>query len=77
MSWSNNRLWVSNRNQVFASDIGNPLKFTETQYLNEARAFYLASDCTGIVETPDRSGILCFTENDGTLILSSVEDRTQ
>lgn len=75
--WSNNRLWVSRGNQIFASDIGNPLKFTEAQYLNEGRAFYLSSNCTGIIETPDKDGILCFTERDGTLLLSSIQDRTQ
>lgn len=74
--WSNNRLWVSRKNQIFASDIGNPLKFTEAQYLNEGRAFYLPAPCTGIVETSDRQGILCFTANTGTLIQSSIQDRT-
>ncbi len=76
MSWSNNRLWVSRNTQIFASDIGNPLKFTETQYLNEARAFYLSSDCTGIVETADRQGIVCFTSDNGVLLQSSIQDRT-
>ncbi len=75
MCWSNNRLWVSRGSQIFASDIGNPLKFTETQYLNEARAFYLKSDCTGIAETPDRLGIICFTSDSGDLIKSSIQDR--
>src|SRR5664279_3368616 len=77
MAWSNNRLWVSRGNQVFASDIGNPLKFTEAQYLNEARAFYLPNECTGITPTPDNTGILCFTLYEGVFIKSSVQDRTQ
>jgi hypothetical protein len=77
MAWSNNRLWVSRGNQIFASDIGNPLKFTEAQYLNEARAFYLPSDCSGMAETPDRQGIICFTQREGVFIKSSVQDRTQ
>lgn len=81
MKWSNNRLWVSRGNQIFASDIGNPLKFTETQYLNEGRAFYLPDECTGIVEIEDSNGIpqgiVCFTERTGTLLLSSIQDRTQ
>lgn len=75
MVWSNNRLWVSRRNRVFASDIGNPLKFTEAQYLNEARSFLLPGDCTGIVETSDQRGILCFTKENITLIQSSLQDR--
>ena len=77
MVWSNNRLWVSRGTQIFASDIGNPLKFTEAQYLNEGRAFYLSGDCTGIGETSDRQGIICFTGSEGIFIKSSVQDRTQ
>lgn len=77
MCWSNNRLWVSRGGQIFASDIGNPLKFTETQYLNEGRAFYLPGTCMGIIETTDQQGILCFTSDSGTKILSSIQDRTQ
>jgi hypothetical protein len=76
MKWSNNRLWVSRDDQVFASDIGNPLKFTEAQYINEARAFYLPGKCTGIVETTDQQGILCFTAESGTFLRSSIQDRT-
>jgi hypothetical protein len=73
--WSNNRLWVSIDNKILASDIGNPLKFTETQYINEARAFYLPSKCTGLVETTDQNGILVFTENEGIFIRSSIQNR--
>ncbi len=76
MKWSNNRLWVSRGNLIKASDIGNPLKFTETQYLNEARAFYLPGNCTGIAETSDQQGIVCFTDNTGTFLKSSIQDRT-
>lgn len=76
MAWSNNRLWVSRNDRLFASDIGNPTKFTETQYLNEARAFYLPGTCTGITETTDRQGIVCFTETTGTFFQSSIQDRT-
>jgi len=77
MCWSNNRLWVSRGSQVFASDIGNPLKFTESQYISEGRAFYLPGECTGIVETADRQGIICFTKETGTFLQSAIQDRTQ
>ncbi len=76
MKWSNNRLWVSRGNQIFASDIGNPLKFVDGQYLNEGRAFYLPDNCTGIAETTDVQGIICFTDNTGTFLQSSIQDRT-
>lgn len=75
--WSNNRLWVTFNSQLYASDIGNPLKFTEAQYINEARAFYLSGPCSGIIETPDRDGILVFTNRDCTLFMSSIQDRTR
>jgi hypothetical protein len=74
--WSNNRLWVSRGAQIFASDIGNPLKFTEAQYLNEGRAFYLPGACTGMIETADRQGIICFTQEVGVLLQTSIQDRT-
>lgn len=80
MIWSGNRLWVSRGNQIFASDIGNPLKFTEAQYLNEARAFYLSGDCTGMIEVPSDNnvskGFIAFTDHDGTLFQSYIQDRT-
>lgn len=76
MKWSNNRLWVSRNDQVFASDIGNPLKFTETQYLNEARAFILPGNCTGMAETSDQQGVICFTAESCVFLRSSIQDRT-
>lgn len=75
MHWSNNRLWISRGTQIFASDIGNPLSFTEATYLNEARAFYLPGDCTGISETADKEGIMCFTSESVSFIKSSIQDR--
>lgn len=76
MIWSGNRLWVSRGNQIFASDIGNPLKFTESTYLNEARSFFLSGPCTGIVASPDQQGIIAFTETDGTFFQSVIQQRT-
>ncbi len=61
---------------MFASDIGNPLKFTEAQYLNEGRSFYLPEVCTGIVPTTDQQGIVCFTQQTGTFLQSSIQDRS-
>jgi hypothetical protein len=75
MRWSGNRLWVSRQGQIFASDFGNPMKFTEAQYINEGRAFYLTSECTGMIETPDQSGLIVFTADNGTLFKTSIQDR--
>lgn len=77
MKWSGNRLWVSRGPLVFASDLGNPRKFTEAQYINEGRAFYLPADCTGMVETPDRKGLIAFTQKRGELFQSNIQDRTK
>lgn len=76
MKWSGNRLWVSRDGQVFASDFGNPLKFTEAQYINEGRSFYLTGECSGMIETPDQSGLIVFTADNGTLFKTSIQDRT-
>jgi len=80
MIWSGNRLWVSRGNQIFAGDIGNPLKFTETLYLNEGRAFNLSGPCNGMIEVPadaaGAKGFIAFTETDGTLFASYIQDRT-
>lgn len=80
MIWSGNRLWVSRGNQIFASDIGNPLKFTEGIYLNNGRAFNLSGPCTGMVEVPTDSagarGFIAFTDRDGTLFQSNIQERS-
>lgn len=75
--YSNNRLWVARGRFIFASDIGNPLKFKESQYINESPAFILPDDCTGMIEVTDQSGILCFYENGADFIETSLQDRTQ
>lgn len=77
MKWSGNRLWVARGPLVFASDAGNPMKFTEAQYINEGRAFYLPDSCTGMVETPDRKGLIAFTEDQGIVFQTNIQDRTK
>ncbi len=77
MTWSNNRLWISNGIKVYASDWGNPKSFDEAQYLNEGRAFYLPEPCTGMAETSDEQGLLVFTRQTATYIKSGIQDRTQ
>lgn len=76
MKWSNNRLWIEHNGKIQASDLGNPLKFKDAQVLNEGRAFFLSSDCTGMVETPDQKGLIVFTRNNGSLFQTHIADRT-
>jgi hypothetical protein len=77
MEWSGNRLWVARNNQVFASDYGNPLKFTEAQYLAEGRAFYFSDNITGLVEVNNPNSLLVFTERNTTQLLSNITTRTE
>lgn len=77
MIWSNNRLWVARGNRVFSSDLGNPLKFVDRRYLNEAPSFYLPDDCTGMARAPLDAGIYVFYNGGCDFIETSIQDRTQ
>lgn len=79
MKWSGDRLWVVRGNQLFAGDIGNPLAFTETEYLAEGGSFRLPDDGTGLAEIPSLDGnppLLCFTQDRALLFRSGIRDRT-
>lgn len=76
MAFSGARLWVARGNKLFASDLGNPLKFTDSEYINELPFFPLSGECTGMVELPDRSGLLVFSDRSADFFKSSVQDRT-
>jgi hypothetical protein len=76
MAWAGNRLWVSRGNEVFASDIGNPLKFTETTYLNEGRAFSMPEDVTGMIQPSSGQPLLVFGQNSITFLKANILDRT-
>lgn len=77
MAWSGNRLWVARGGNVFASDFGNPYKFTETQYLAEGRAFYFPDEVTGFAEITNPVGLLVFTQSSTHRLQSNIADRTQ
>lgn len=77
MEFSGNRLWVSRDSQVFASDYGNPLKFTEQLYLAEGRAFYMPENVTGMIQRNAGSPLIVFGENTYTLLRSDILDRRQ
>ncbi len=77
LCWSGSRLWVARGSRVYAGDIGNPLKASERQYLNEAPAFYLPSPCMGLLDMPEVGGLLAFHEEGVEFIKSYILDRTQ
>lgn len=76
MEWIGDRLWVARDSQIFVSDIGDPLKFSETTYLAEGLPFQLISDCTGLKASHDQKTLFAFTANSTTAFKASIRDRT-
>lgn len=77
MAWSGNRLWVSRYNQLFASDIGNPLTFSEGIYLSGFNSFVMPENITGLVEPYYGSPLIVFGPTTRTFIQSEIQDRSQ
>lgn len=75
--WVGSRLWLSNGNRIFASDLVDPLTFSETTYLAERSAFDLPGDCTGLIKSANENGLLAFTAKDTTAFKSFIHDRAQ
>lgn len=78
MEWIGQRLWVASRRQVFASDIYNPLKFTENQYLASGGSFQAMDGAviTGLKKTADNKQLLVFTAGNTTSIFASNTNRS-
>lgn len=79
MEWIGDRLWVARNNNVFASDIANPLGFTETQYIASIEAFILPGEVTAMARTTsvDNPQLLVYTNSTTDLIQAAVRDRSQ
>lgn len=79
MAWSGGRLWVARDHRVFASDIYDPLNFTEGLYVGPSGigAFIMPSNVTAIAEVPDVASpfLLVFTETQGIAIQSNIRQR--
>ena len=77
-AWSGDRLWVANHNKLFASDIADPLSFTENEYLAEGGFFLFEDDITAVVDVSSvlESSILVFTRKRTYRILSGIRDRS-
>lgn len=60
MAWAENRLWVANGEKVFASDIGNPLKFTEGTYISEGRYLTMPEDVVGMIQPSSGQPLIIF-----------------
>lgn len=79
MEFVGGRLWVSRGNQILASDIYDPLHFTETQYLTGGGSLVTidGKDVTGLARTADEKALLAFSLDNTTVIAASITDRSK
>lgn len=77
MEWVGNRLWVARDRQLFASDIYDPLHFTENQYLAQGGSFQAMDGnlITCLKRTADSQQLLVFTASNTTRINAGFTDR--
>lgn len=77
MEWVADRLWVARGSSLYASDIANPVAFTENLYIASPAFFVLPGDITGLSKTPsvDFPQLLVFTRNSTTLIQAGIRNR--
>lgn len=77
MEWSGSRLWVARDHRVFASDILDPLSFTEGQYLAEKDGFWFQYPITGMIEAASSEALLVFTDRNTSAIQSYIRNRSE
>lgn len=77
MEWVADRLWVARGSALYASDIANPLSFTENLYIASPEYFVLPSDITGLSKTTsiEFPQLLVFTRTSTTLIQAGIRNR--
>lgn len=78
MAWSGDRLWVARGSLLYASDISNPVSFTEPLYFSTVTAFILPAPITALAEIPNAeiAQLLAYTESNTSLFQSGIRDRT-
>lgn len=88
MSYGNGRLWVANKQNVYAgdlvgSDVSSEVKFSETIYLSGGGSFYFDSDVTGMVFLPGpdtsvgQGDLIVFTKNSINALRANIYNRDQ
>lgn len=78
MEWIGNRLWVARGRQLFASDIFDPLHFTENTYLAIGGSLNAMDGdvITGLARTADSRSLLVFTIHNTTIVRAGITDRS-
>ena len=77
MAWSGDRLWVAQGSRVMASDISNPIAFSENLYASGGGYFAFTEAVTALAEIPAFSNpnLAVFTRTTSSIIQSSIRDR--
>ena len=79
MAWSGNRLFLSLGPQVFASDLGDPLHFTEELILDSTPVINFPSPVTGMTDRGTSGNVnsqaIIFTEDQTWALWSGVQQR--
>ena len=79
MAWSGNRLFLSLGNQVFASDLGDPLHFTEELTLTAVPVINYPTAVTGMIDRGTsgnvNSQVIIFTADQTWALWSGVQQR--
>ena len=78
MEWVGDRLWVARGTSLFASDIGNPTRFTENLYISGTGSFIFPFEITALNRNPatESSQLFVFTGESTALIQAGIRDRT-
>lgn len=79
MEWIGNRLWVARGRDLFASDIFDPLHFTENTYLSIGGSLNAMDGdiITMLARTADSRSLLVFTIHNTTIVKAGITDRAQ
>lgn len=78
MAWIGDRLWVARGTYLFASDIYNPVAFTEDLYFATVKALVFSDEITALDITPSTSdpALVVFTNETTSFVLASIRDRS-
>lgn len=78
MEWIGNRLWVARGREFFASDIFDPLHFTENTYLSIGGSLQAMDGdvITMMARTADSRSLLVFTIHNTTIVQAGITDRS-
>lgn len=78
MEWVGDRLWVARGAYLYASDLANPLGFTEPLYITTVEAFILPAEITAMTRTTSLTfpQLLVFTDTTTVLFQASIRDRS-